>query len=30
VDVNIVSIDGKTFGMMQVDQLTPALPVRVR
>ena len=30
VDVNIVSIDGKAFGPVQVPLIAPALPVRVQ
>ena len=29
VDVNIVSIDGKTFGPSQISLLHPALPVQI-
>ena len=29
VDVNIVSIDGKTFGPIQISLLHPALPVQI-
>ena len=29
VDVNIVAIDGQTFGVLQVRALKPALPVQI-
>jgi hypothetical protein len=29
IDVNIVSIDGKPFGGLDVDTLHPALPIKI-